>query len=249
MISSATSDERTVSGNFLLGQRWFLRLFALAAARRRLPRRSMSSAKDRNKAKAEVRGEAPSRCVLVGRLTRSRCLVQADNEKQRRERERREFKEAQELESLRRAFKRMDKKGDGKIDVNELMEELEFLGHKVKPQEAALIIWEVDDDADDCVDWEVSHEPTRARAAASLSSAPALGSAGVSDDVLPDSGRHHRLRASQALQRCAACRGAGLAGTGLAWHGWEAGFGPGAPSLAGVLTAAVDAVPAQWSSS
>jgi len=91
----------------------------------------MSSAKDRNKAKAE-----------------------ADNEKQRRERERREFKEAQELESLRRAFKRMDKKGDGKIDVNELMEELEFLGHKVKPQEAALIIWEVDDDADDCVDWE-----------------------------------------------------------------------------------------------
>ena len=98
---------------------------------------------------------------LVGLLTRPRCRAQADNEKQRRERERREFKEAQELESLRRAFKRMDKKGDGKIDVNELMEELEFLGHKVKPQEAALIIWEVDDDADDCVDWEVSHEPTR----------------------------------------------------------------------------------------
>ena len=90
----------------------------------------MSSAKDRNKAKAEVRGEAPSRCVLVGRLTRTRCLVQADNEKQRRERERREFKEAQELESLRRAFKRMDKKGDGKIDVNELMDELEFLGRR-----------------------------------------------------------------------------------------------------------------------
>merc|ERR1711865_588730 len=41
--------------------------------------------------------------------------AEADNEKQRRERERREFKEAQEL---------------------------------------ALIIWEVDDDADDCVDWE-----------------------------------------------------------------------------------------------
>ena len=132
---------------------------------------------------------------LVGLLTRPRCRAQADNEKQRRERERREFKEAQELESLRRAFKRMDKKGDGKIDVNELMEELEFLGHKVKPQEAALIIWEVDDDADDCVDWEVSHEPTRALATASLSSSPALASAGVSDDVLPDSGRHHRLRA------------------------------------------------------
>lgn len=80
--------------------------------------------------------------------------MQVDNEKARRERERREFKEAQELESLRRAFKRMDKKADGKIDVQELLEELEFLGHKVKPQEAALIIWEVDDDADDCVDWE-----------------------------------------------------------------------------------------------
>ena len=45
---------RGVSANFLLGQRWFLRLFALAAARRRLPRRSMSSAKDRNKAKAAL---------------------------------------------------------------------------------------------------------------------------------------------------------------------------------------------------
>ena len=125
-----------------------------------------------------LRCAASSRCrwCLVGLLTRPGCRAQADNEKQRRERERREFKEAQELESLRRAFKRMDKKGDGKIDVNELMEELEFLGHKVKPQEAALIIWEVDDDADDCVDWEVSHEPTRAFAAASLSSAPALAS-------------------------------------------------------------------------
>jgi len=85
---------------------------------------------------------------------RRKVQAEADNEKARRERERREFKEAQELESLRRAFKRMDKKADGKIDVQELLEELEFLGHKVKPQEAALIIWEVDDDADDCVDWE-----------------------------------------------------------------------------------------------
>ena len=122
----------------------------------------------------------------------------------------------------------MDKKGDGKIDVNELMEELEFLGHKVKPQEAALIIWEVDDDADDCVDWEVSHEPTRALAAASLSSAPALASAGVSDDVLPDSGRHDRLRASEALQRCAACRDAGLP-----WRGRETGLRRAHTALSG----------------
>ena len=68
----------------------------------------------------------------------------------------------------------MDKKGDGKIDVNELMEELEFLGHKVKPQEAALIIWEVDDDADDCVDWEVSHDSTRALVVVSPGSALTL---------------------------------------------------------------------------
>ena len=67
----------------------------------------------------------------------------------------------------------MDKKGDGKIDVNELMEELEFLGHKVKPQEAALIIWEVDDDADDCVDWEVSPESAQALAPVSPLSPPA----------------------------------------------------------------------------
>lgn len=59
----------------------------------------------------------------------------AQEEKERRERERREFKEAQELESLRRAFKRIDKKGDSTIDVDELQEELDFLGHKIKPAE------------------------------------------------------------------------------------------------------------------
>jgi len=85
---------------------------------------------------------------------RRRINAEAEAERQRREKERREFKEAQELESLRRAFKRVDKKGDGKIDVDELMEELEFLGHKVKRSEAELIVWEVDDDADGCVDWD-----------------------------------------------------------------------------------------------
>ena len=86
---------------------------------------------------------------------RRKINQEAEAERQRRERERREFKEAQELESLRRAFKRIDKKADGKVDVDELMEELEFLGHKVKKCDADLIIWEVDDDADGCVDWEV----------------------------------------------------------------------------------------------
>jgi hypothetical protein len=43
---------------------------------------------------------------------------------------------------------------------------------------------------------------------------PWLRSSGVSDDVLPDSGRHHRLRTSQAVQRCAACRDAACSGAG-----------------------------------
>lgn len=73
---------------------------------------------------------------------------EAQDEKERRERERREFKEAQELESLRRTFKRINKQGDGKISVADLMEELNFLGFKVSKKEAALIIWEVDDDND-----------------------------------------------------------------------------------------------------
>uniref|UniRef100_A0A7S4AZU9 EF-hand domain-containing protein n=1 Tax=Chrysotila carterae TaxID=13221 RepID=A0A7S4AZU9_CHRCT len=85
---------------------------------------------------------------------RRKINQEAEAERQRRERERREFKEAQELESLRRAFKRMDKKGDGKLDVEELQEELDFLKYKVKRHEAELIIWEIDDDADGCVDWE-----------------------------------------------------------------------------------------------
>eukprot|EP00316_Scyphosphaera_apsteinii_P016644 CAMPEP_0119299902 /NCGR_PEP_ID=MMETSP1333-20130426/1921_1 /TAXON_ID=418940 /ORGANISM="Scyphosphaera apsteinii, Strain RCC1455" /LENGTH=196 /DNA_ID=CAMNT_0007301493 /DNA_START=39 /DNA_END=629 /DNA_ORIENTATION=+ len=78
----------------------------------------------------------------------------AEAERARREQERRQFKEAQELENLRRAFKRIDKKNDEKVDVQELMEELEFLGHQIKPADAKLIIWEVDDDADECVDWQ-----------------------------------------------------------------------------------------------
>ena len=72
----------------------------------------------------------------------------AQAERERREEEKKAFKAAQELESLRRAFKRIDKKGDGSIDVDELMAELQFLGHTMKPAEAALTIWEVDDDAD-----------------------------------------------------------------------------------------------------
>ena len=73
---------------------------------------------------------------------------EAAEEKARREKERQEFKQAQELESLRRAFKCIDKKNDGQIDVDELTQEFCFLGHALKPSEVALTIWEVDDDAD-----------------------------------------------------------------------------------------------------
>ena len=85
---------------------------------------------------------------------RRRINSEAEAERNRREEERRLFKEAQELENLRRAFKRIDKKGDGKVDAQEVMEELTFLRHPVKADDAALIIWEVDDDADEAVDWE-----------------------------------------------------------------------------------------------
>jgi len=43
-------------------------------------------------------------------------------EAKRREEERRQFKEAQELESLRRTFKRVNKRNDGKICTADLVE-------------------------------------------------------------------------------------------------------------------------------
>ena len=33
-------------------------------------------------------------------------------------------------------------------------QELDFLGHRITEKEAALTIWEVDDDNDGCVDWD-----------------------------------------------------------------------------------------------
>ena len=79
-------------------------------------------------------------------------LEKAD--KEAREKERQQFKAQQELESLRRTFKRVNKRGDGKINAADLQEELTFLGHKVNDKEAALTIWEVDDDNDGLVDWD-----------------------------------------------------------------------------------------------
>jgi calmodulin len=85
---------------------------------------------------------------------RRKAKAEALNEEQRRQEERRQFKAAQELESLRRTFKRINKRGDGKICTQDLVEELDFLGHRITEKEAALTIWEVDDDNDGCVDWD-----------------------------------------------------------------------------------------------
>ena len=73
-------------------------------------------------------------------------------EKQRREEEKAAFKAAQELDALKRTFRRINKKGDGKLSAGDLIEELRFLGHTVTEKEAALYIWEQDDDNDGCVD-------------------------------------------------------------------------------------------------
>lgn len=59
----------------------------------------------------------------------------ADEERRRREEEKRAFKEAQELEALRRCFKRIDKSNDGSIDVNELMQEVCAQSHECVPQQ------------------------------------------------------------------------------------------------------------------
>ena len=53
---------------------------------------------------------------------RRKQKLEAQNEAQRREEERRQFKAAQELESLRRTFKRINKKSDGKICTADLVE-------------------------------------------------------------------------------------------------------------------------------
>ena len=66
--------------------------------------------------------------------------------------------EAQELENLQRVFTRLDKKGDKKIDQDELAAELKFLGYKWANknfrEEVQEMIWEVDEDCDRCVNWD-----------------------------------------------------------------------------------------------
>ena len=68
--------------------------------------------------------------------------------------DRKEYNEAQELDNLSRVFARLNKKSDGKIDVDELWTHLKFLGYKCKRAECEDMIWEVDEDCDRCVNWE-----------------------------------------------------------------------------------------------
>eukprot|EP00898_Chlorokybus_atmophyticus_P002172 jgi/Chlat1/2956/Chrsp2S08911 len=63
------------------------------------------------------------------------------------------FARKNEAEDLRRAFDRLDTKGDGKIDAAELAEVFSKLGHKTKKGDIEDMIWEVDEDCDKVVTW------------------------------------------------------------------------------------------------
>lgn len=58
-----------------------------------------------------------------------------------------------EAEDLRRAFAALDRKGDGRIDAEELAATLAALGYKARRGEVDDLLWEVDEDCDGAVDW------------------------------------------------------------------------------------------------
>lgn len=59
-----------------------------------------------------------------------------------------------EQDELERAFRTIDKKGDNKIDADELNQLFLALGHKAKRGEVEDMIWEVDEDCDGCLSWQ-----------------------------------------------------------------------------------------------
>jgi calmodulin len=63
------------------------------------------------------------------------------------------FARKNEEEELRKAFERLDARGDGKIDAEELFRLFQRLDHKASKFEVEDIIWEVDDDGDKCINW------------------------------------------------------------------------------------------------
>ncbi len=69
-----------------------------------------------------------------------------------------------EEDELERAFRTIDKKGDDKIDADELNQLFLALGHKAKRGEVEDMIWEVDEDCDGCLSWlEFQNLYTRGR--------------------------------------------------------------------------------------
>lgn len=65
------------------------------------------------------------------------------------------FARKNEAEDLRRAFDFLDKKKDGVIDEDDLNQVFMSLGHKTKKGEIADMIWEVDEDCDNALNWKV----------------------------------------------------------------------------------------------
>jgi calmodulin len=64
------------------------------------------------------------------------------------------FARKNEAEDLRRAFAFLDRRGDGRIDADELRAVFEALGHRPRCRgEADDLIWEVDEDCDGGVTW------------------------------------------------------------------------------------------------
>ena len=65
-----------------------------------------------------------------------------------------------ELESIKRVFERLDRKNDGKIDRDEIAQQLDLLGYKPRrhtdygTSEVEDMIWEVDEDCDGMIDWD-----------------------------------------------------------------------------------------------
>ena len=66
------------------------------------------------------------------------------------------FARKNEEDDLRRAFDFLDRKKDGKIDEDDLTQVFMSLQHKTKKGEINDMIWEVDEDCDNAVNWKVN---------------------------------------------------------------------------------------------
>jgi calmodulin len=65
------------------------------------------------------------------------------------------FARKNEEDDLRRAFDFLDRKKDGIVDEDDLNQVFLSLGHKTKKGEIADMIWEVDEDCDNALNWKV----------------------------------------------------------------------------------------------